>query len=123
MSALDVTEAMLVEQVVANEAPSIGVAYLLAIFLGWLSAHRFYLKRPASAVLQILSYFILIGFIWLLLDLFAIPGMVRVERAKVRDRETRRVIAGRRPVVEPAALPEPPVTAALVERLLIEAGS
>ena len=94
----------------------------MAIFLGWISAHRFYLKRPVSAVLQIASYFILIGFVWLLLDLFAIPGMVRVERTKVRERETRRVLSNRRVVVEPTAPPEPSVTADLVERLLIQAG-
>lgn len=71
--ALTISELSLVEQRVANDGPSTGVAYLLWFFLGWISAHRFYLGRPATAILQILSYFILIGFIWLLIDAFLIP--------------------------------------------------
>lgn len=83
--ALTISELSLVEQRVANDGPSTGVAYLLWFFLGWISAHRFYLGRPATAILQILSYFILIGFIWLLIDAFLIPGMVRDEKNEIRN--------------------------------------
>jgi hypothetical protein len=44
---------MVIEQRVTNEAPSAGAAYLLCILLGWVSAHRFYLGRPGTAILQI----------------------------------------------------------------------
>ncbi|WP_426257718.1 TM2 domain-containing protein [Sphingomonas sp. DC1600-2] len=83
--ALTISELSLVEQRVANDGPSTGVAYLLWFFLGWISAHRFYLGRPATAILQILSYFILIGFIWLLIDAFLIPGMVRDKKNEIRN--------------------------------------
>lgn len=63
---------------------SVLVAYLLWFFLWFVSAHRFYLRRPGSALLQICSYFILVGFVWLLIDALLIPGMV--------DRENRQVV-------------------------------
>ncbi|WP_375381807.1 TM2 domain-containing protein [uncultured Sphingomonas sp.] len=77
-------EMMLIEQRVSNDAPSAGVAYLLWLFLWPVSAHRFYLGRPGTAVLQILSYFILIGFVWLLIDAFMIPGMIRESKDRIR---------------------------------------
>ena len=70
---------------------SAGVAYLLLLFFGMLGAHRFYLSRTGSG-LAILLLFLLsfplmtvgIGFImlliagvWVFIDLFTIPGMVR----------------------------------------------
>ncbi|NWM24864.1 TM2 domain-containing protein, partial [Escherichia coli] len=66
--ALSIAELTLVEQRVTNDAPSVVVAYLLWLFLWFVSAHRFYLGKPVSAILQILSYFVLIGFIWALID-------------------------------------------------------
>lgn len=77
---------LLIETRVANEGPSIVVAYLFWFFLGILSAHRFYLGRPGTAILQILSFFVLIGFVWLLVDLFLIPGMVRSKQQELRQR-------------------------------------
>ena len=80
---------MLVEQRVANDGPSAPVAYLLWLFLGFFSAHRFYLGRSKSAVLQFLLNCILIGLIWTFLDLFVIAGMIRSSRDQVRERATR----------------------------------
>lgn len=37
-------------------------------------------------MLQILSYFIAIGFIWLLIDAFLIPGMIRQRQNEIRQR-------------------------------------
>lgn len=82
--ALSTAELMLVEQRVANDAPSTGVAYVLWFFLWWVSGHRFYLGRPGTAILQILSYLILIGFIWALIDAFLIPGMIREKKNEIR---------------------------------------
>ena len=75
---------ILIESRVANERKSAGAAYFLWFFLGWLSAHRFYMGKPFSAVLQILSYFILVGFVWWVIDLFLIPGMIDQKANEVR---------------------------------------
>ncbi|MES2119545.1 MAG: TM2 domain-containing protein [Pseudomonadota bacterium] len=84
--ALTTSELTLIEQRVTNDGPSTGVAYLLWIFLWWVSGHRFYLGRPGTAILQILSYFILIGFVWVLIDGFLIPDMIRAKRNEIRQR-------------------------------------
>lgn len=73
---------------------SAGVAYLLCLFLGGFGAHRFYLGRTASAVGQLLLgvfgwitlflTWIPLG-IWLLIDLFLIPGIVRKGNMKIAD--------------------------------------
>lgn len=83
---LSTQQQILIEQRVTNEAKSVGAAYLLWFFLWFVSGHRFYLGRPGTAVLQILSYFILIGFVWLLVDAFLIPGMVQKQKDDVRQR-------------------------------------
>ncbi|MBB3952370.1 TM2 domain-containing protein [Aureimonas jatrophae] len=75
---------MIIETRVGNDGPSVMLAYFLWFFVGILSAHRFYLGKPVSAILQILSYVILVGFIWLLVDAFLIPGMVRAKQEKIR---------------------------------------
>ena len=67
------------------------VAFALLGFLGWAGAHRFYLGKTGSAaamlIISVLSFFlmfVLIGVftiwitvIWIYVDLFLIPGMVR----------------------------------------------
>ncbi|HEY0282568.1 MAG TPA: TM2 domain-containing protein [Rhizomicrobium sp.] len=70
---------------------SMGVAYLLLIFLGGFGAHRFYLGRTGSAVAMLIIFLLsillsvvgigLLGFlaigIWCFIDLFLIPGIAR----------------------------------------------
>lgn len=70
---------------------SIGVAYLLWLFLGGIGAHRFYLGsvglglfQLALCIIGVLTSVIGIGFlflsplcIWVLVDAFLIPGMTR----------------------------------------------
>src|SRR5579875_3694077 len=82
--ALDTGKLILIEQRVTNESPSPVVAYLLWFFLGFVSAHRFYLGRPGSAILQILSYFVLIGLVWWVIDAFLIPSMIREKQSAIR---------------------------------------
>ena len=82
---LSTAELTLIEQRVTNDGPSTAVAYLLWLFLWFVSGHRFYLGRSGTAILQILSYFILIGFIWALIDAFLIPGMIRDKRNEIRQ--------------------------------------
>ncbi len=91
--ALSTAQLSLIEQRVANDAPSTAVAYLFWLFLGILSAHRFYLGKAGTAILQILSYFILVGFVWLLIDGFLIPGMIRDKKDKIRQRMTTDLLA------------------------------
>ena len=68
-------------------------AYLFAIFLGGFGAHRFYLGRPVSAAILLsiaivavitgamsdsgTSPLLAVVWIWTVVDLFLIPGMVR----------------------------------------------
>ena len=70
---------------------SVGVAYVLWFFFAGVGAHRFYLKRTASAVIMLAIFlvsiplcFVLIGYIglviigiWAVVDAFLIPGMAR----------------------------------------------
>lgn len=98
--ALSTQEQMLIEQRVTNEAKSVGLAYILLIFLGGLGIHRFYLGATGTGaailVLFILGFLTLpigLGFvlllgvgIWLLVDLFMIPGMVQADKDALRLR-------------------------------------
>ena len=93
----------LIEQRVANDGPSTAVAYLFWFFLWFVSGHRFYLGRPGTAILQILSYFILIGFVWVLIDAFLIPGMIRAKKDAIRQRMTTDLLAHSGTRDEPAS--------------------
>ncbi|WP_134726253.1 TM2 domain-containing protein [Paracoccus luteus] len=124
---LDTQQQMLIEQRVTNDAKSPVVAYLLAIFLGGFGAHRFYLGRTGSGaailILWILgwltlafvvgAFLLLIVGVWVLVDLFLIPGMVERDRVRLRStlREDLMAVTGARPAVTrdagPAALPQP----------------
>jgi len=67
------------------------VAYLLWFFLGWFALHRFYAGKTGSGltmlVISLVSWAltaVLIGYfgltfiaLWLLIDAFLIPGMIR----------------------------------------------
>ncbi|MDK1376771.1 MULTISPECIES: TM2 domain-containing protein [unclassified Sinorhizobium] len=106
---LSTAEQILVEQRVTNEARSTAVAYLLWLFVGGLGAHRFYTGRVGSGV-AILALFVIgvatvgVGIgslilvawgVWLLVDLFLIPGMIREQRDRVRDSLSKQIYAER----------------------------
>ena len=88
---MDINERTYVEQRVANDKKSTTTAYLLWLFLGGLGAHRFYLGKPFSAIILLLctlfiswwTLFLPTG-LFLLIDLFLIPGMVRQHTEKLR---------------------------------------
>ncbi|MFC3169775.1 MULTISPECIES: TM2 domain-containing protein [Paracoccus] len=100
-----VQQQLLIEQRVANESKSQLVAYLLAILLWGFGVHRMYLGRWVSGFLMLamtvvggLTAWLLVGWIplaivwvWAVIDLFLIPGMVRDDQAVIRQR----LMAGR----------------------------
>ncbi|MGE0710458.1 MAG: NINE protein [Planctomycetota bacterium] len=83
---------------------SVGVAYLLWIFGGWMGAHRFYLGQPHIGLLYLFTYGCC-GIGWLV-DGLLIPGLVEEANAGAyRDAEQRaffaRVKHDFRPQVQP----------------------
>ena len=104
---LDAQQQMLIEQRVTNDAKSTGAAYLLWFFLGLIGAHRFYLGRVGTGILQLLLFgigwltmFIIVGFLflgivglWWLIDAFLIPGMIRADKEQIRRRLTADALA------------------------------
>ena len=96
----NVQQQLLIEQRVANESKWQLVAYLLAVLLWGLGVHRMYLGRWVSGIIMLilsgigaLTAPILIGWIplafvwvWAVIDLFLIPGMVRADREDIRRR-------------------------------------
>ena len=78
---------------------STGVAYLLWFFLGMFGAHRFYLGETGTGVTQlvlsvigwataifVVGLFLLAGVgIWVLVDAFLIPGMIRGKNVELAD--------------------------------------
>lgn len=93
-------EQLLIEQRVTNEAKSPVVAYLLLIFLWGFGAHRMYLGHWVSGLIMLalwgigwLTAPILIGWLpiafvslWVVLDMFLIPGMIQEDNAVNRQR-------------------------------------
>jgi TM2 domain-containing membrane protein YozV len=76
-----------------------GIAYLLAILLGGIAAHHFYLNRPGSAIgwlvlwwggwattgLGVGLFMLFVASLWWILDLFLIPSYVRAANEKLRQ--------------------------------------
>lgn len=99
---LTTEQMMLVEQRLQNDKKSVGVAYLLWLFLSGLGAHRFYLGSTGAGIAQLLLFVLgwltamfVVGFlllaiwgIWVLVDAFLIPGMVDRDMQVRRQRLT-----------------------------------
>jgi TM2 domain-containing membrane protein YozV len=95
---------------------SVGIAYLLWIFLGGFGVHRFYSGHTKSAVLQMVLCISIVGWLvlgpWLIIDLFLIPGLVRernVETLRLMGYDTEDEAADPR---EARPLPKPAMTEA-----------
>ncbi len=100
--ALDLAQKTYIEARLANEGPSMALAYIFWLALGLVSAHRFYLGRPGSAVLQIISYLLVIGVVWFLIDVYLVHGLVRQKQEEVRRRIAMELVAGGTQSVTPA---------------------
>lgn len=75
-------------------------AYLLWFFLGGISAHRFYLRRPLTAIGQTVLWYVslmfymagfggagfltIAGLLWIFADAFLIPNMIRETNDRLR---------------------------------------
>ena len=60
---------------------SVGIAYLLWFFAGFLGVHRFYAGSTKTGVAQLVLALSVIGWLvlipWLLIDIALIPGLIR----------------------------------------------
>lgn len=61
---------------------SLGVAYLLWFFFGWMGAHRFYLGKVGTGLLYLATGGLL-GFGWFV-DAFLVPSLVREANLRLR---------------------------------------
>lgn len=83
--------------IIVKQEKSMGLAYVLLIFLGQFGIHRFYLGKVGTGVTQLLlgiagwtTVWIIIGFIpltvlwiWVFIDLFLTAGIVRAANAEL----------------------------------------
>lgn len=90
---LDLPTRTYIEARLANEGPSMTLAYVFWLFLGLFSAHRFYLGRTGTAILQIISYLFVIGVVWFIIDAFLLPEMVRARQEEIRRRIAGQIMA------------------------------
>ena len=87
-----------VKNEVSRKGKEVWIAYLLWFIGGTLGVHRFYLGETNTAVAMVITFVIgwattviLVGFlilgvlgIWVIVDLFTIPGMVEKANEKVK---------------------------------------
>ena len=102
---------ILIEQRMTNEKKSLAVAYLLLIFLGPLGVHRFYLGKTGSALVMLAlsvigwaTLFIVVGLvflvavgIWVVVDVFLLPEIVRQDQERLRQKLTLETMASLSP--------------------------
>lgn len=89
---MDINRMNYVETYVNNHKKSTLAVYLLWFFLGGLGVHRFYMGKTVSGAILLMitlffswaTYFLITG-VWLLIDLFLIPGWIREDKERLRQ--------------------------------------
>lgn len=76
-------ELLILRQEVEQRKKSVVATWLLWLFLGFLGAHRFYMGKIGTGIIMLLT----LGgfFIWWLVDIFLISGMIRTDEHKVQN--------------------------------------
>lgn len=86
---------------------SVGITYLLWLFLGAFGVHRFYAGDTQGGIIQLVLCLSIVGWIvlapWLLVDLFLIPGVVRKRNMETINMLT---MGSKQPAAAPAPNPE-----------------
>jgi TM2 domain-containing membrane protein YozV len=106
---LSTEQQILIEQRVANEAKSAGVAYLLWLFAGGFGMHRLYIGRTLSGLIMLLlmpvgivmmlnknhygAFLVVFFVVWVIVDLFLISGMLKSQKENVRSAMTKELTA------------------------------
>lgn len=75
-------ELLILRQEVDSRKKSVAATWLLWLFLGEFGAHRFYLGRVGTGIAMLLTFGGLL--IWVLVDIFLIPGMLKANQRKVQ---------------------------------------
>lgn len=97
---LSTQDRMYIEQRISNDAKSAFIAYVLWFFLGFIGAHRFYLGRVFTGLLQLCLFVagwvlaaVAVGLIllavlgvWWIWDAISIPMMIGSHKRKLRRR-------------------------------------
>ena len=86
-------ELLILRQETENRKKSALVTWLLWLFLGVFGAHRFYLGKTGTGIAML---FTLGGvFIWYLIDIFLIPGMLKENEHNLQSKILQEMIAVR----------------------------
>ncbi|GGE51488.1 hypothetical protein GCM10011391_32850 [Pullulanibacillus camelliae] len=89
-------EQLLVNSEVQKSGKNMAIAYVFWIFLGGFGAHRFYLRKKGSAIAQLILTLTLFGAIisgvWLIVDLFLIPGITREINNNIENRAAEQIL-------------------------------
>jgi TM2 domain-containing membrane protein YozV len=86
MTVLTDNQCLILETRFAGERKNLGIAYLLLFFT--LVGHNFYLGRIGRGIAQFLLCFLLVGFVWILFDIFTLPGTVQALNDGTRQKMT-----------------------------------
>ncbi len=68
-----------------SRAPSLPIAYLFLVLLGWAGGHRWYVGKGGTAIAQFLLVLIGVGLVWWFIDIFLLPGLVEQRRQDLRQ--------------------------------------